>query len=135
MGHQMKNLKKLFVDFYQSVKNEEDKELIDFKFAVSRGTTSETNIKLRYNVMLKRFLKQYNPLRLDENRLFSHDQKLEIFHRDKEKCQVCGKHLVFGNPETQYHHKDPFIEGGETIVEKGLLACRYCQHQVVFVTI
>jgi len=122
----MGNLKAFFIDFYQRVQNEEDKELVDFKFAVSRGTTSEANIKLRYNTMLKRFLEQYNPMRLDENRLFSHDQKLEIYHRDGERCQVCGKHLIFGDPETQYHHKDPFIEGGETETEKGLLVCRDC---------
>lgn len=126
MSKQMGNLKAFFIDFYQRVLREEDKELIDFKFAVSRGTTSETNIKLRYNTMLKRFLKQYNPVMLDENRLFSHDQKLEIYHRDKETCQVCGKHLIFGDPETQYHHKDQYIEGGETETEKGLLVCRDC---------
>ena len=126
MNSHMQNLKNFFFDFYQRVLREEDKELVSFKFAVSRGTTSEANIKLRYYVMLKRFLTQYNPARLDEDRLFSHNQKLEIYHRDGEKCQVCGKHLVFGDPETQYHHKDRFIEGGLTETDKGLLVCRDC---------
>lgn len=126
MSQQMGNLKTFFFDFYQKVVGEADKELVQFKFAVSRGTTSEANIKLRYNIMLKRFLKQYNPLMLDEDRFFSHDQKLAIYHRDQESCQVCHKHLIFGDPETQYHHKDPFIEGGETEIEKGLLVCKNC---------
>jgi len=126
MKPHMQNLKNFFFGFYQKVLSEGDKELVSFKFAVSRGTTSEANIKLRYNVMLKRFLTQYNPARLGEDRLFSHNQKLEIYHRDGEKCQICGKHLVFGDPETQYHHKDRFIEGGLTEVDKGLLVCRDC---------
>jgi hypothetical protein len=126
MANQMHNLKNFFFNFYQQVLGEEDKELTEFKFAVSRGTTSERNIKLRYNIMLKRFLTKYNPTRLDEDRLFSHDQKLEIYRRDNEVCQVCKKHLIFGNAETQYHHKDLFMEGGKTEVEKGLLVCREC---------
>ena len=76
--------------------------------------------------LLKRFLDRYNPARLDENRLFTDEQKIVIFRRDQEKCQVCGKNLTFGNPDTQFHHKDKYIEGGRTEVEKGLLVCRDC---------
>jgi hypothetical protein len=129
MHTQQDNLKAFLTDFYQKVVNSstfQDKELIDFNLAVSRGTTSQANIKLRYEIMLKRFLNQYNPALLDENRLFTHDQKLAIFHRDNEQCQVCKKTLTFGDPETHYHHKDPYIEGGKTEVEMGLLVCRDC---------
>ena len=76
--------------------------------------------------MLKKFLAQFSPMMLDENRLFSHEQKLEIFHRDKEQCQVCVKHLVFGKAETHYHHKGFYIEGGKTETNNALLVCSDC---------
>ncbi|MBA7509711.1 hypothetical protein ES705_01675 [subsurface metagenome] len=129
MDNQKNNFKEFFTKFCQEVTKSlisGDKELIDFNFAISKGTTSQSNIKLRYNLILKRFLDKYNPVRLDENRLFTEEQKTIIFRRDKEKCQVCGKKLTFGNPNTQFHHKDRYIEGGRTEIDKGLLVCRDC---------
>lgn len=129
MDNQKNNFKEFFTKFCQEVTKSlisGDKELIDFNFAISKGTTSQSNIKLRYNLILKRFLDKYNPVRLDENRLFTEEQKTIIFRRDKEKCQVCGKKLTFGNPNTQFHHKNRYIEGGWTEIDKGLLVCRDC---------
>jgi len=129
INNQKDNLKKFFTEFYQNIANSStigDKELIDFNFAISRGTTSQSNIKLRYDTIIKRFLDKYNPAILDENRLFTNDQKISIFRRDQEKCQVCGKKLIFGNSDTQFHHKDKYIEGGRTEIDKGLLICRSC---------
>lgn len=126
---QEKNLKEFLKEFYDDVwdsSDSRDKELIEFNFANSRGTTSEKNIKIRYNIMLKRYIEQHEPQRLDEDRLFSRKQKLEIYDRDGGVCKICGRDLIFGNPKTQYHHKDRFIEGGRTEVEKGMLVCRDC---------
>lgn len=122
-------LKRFFTDFYLQVLvsvSTGDKELIDFNLAISRGTTSQANIKFRYNVILDRFLKQYNLAKLDENRLFSDDQKITIFRRDKGKCQICSKKLTFGDPTTQFHHKNKYKEGGRTEIDRGLLVCRDC---------
>ncbi len=129
MTNQKDNFKAFLTDFYQKVVNSSksgDKELVDFQLAISRGTTSEANIRLRYDLMLKKFLAQFSPMMLDENRLFSHEQKLEIFHRDKEQCQVCLKKLVFGTAEIHYHHKGSYIEGGKTETKNGLLVCSDC---------
>lgn len=129
MDNQKTNLKTFFTDFYQAVINSSassDQELIKFNLAISKGTTSQANIRLRYDVVLKRFLNKYNPIRLDENRLFSEDQKIAIFRRDDEKCQICSKKLIFGDPDTHFHHKGRYIEGGKTKVENGLLVCREC---------
>lgn len=129
MRKQENNLKEFFKKFYDEIWDAEDsgdKELVRFDFANSSGTTSEKNIKIRYDLMLKRFIEQYNPQRLDEERLFSHKQKLEIYDRDGGVCQICSKHLTFGDSKTHYHHKDKFIEGGRTQTEKGLLVCRGC---------
>lgn len=129
MDNHKKDLKKFFLKFYSKVSsssNSSDKELIDFNFAISKGTTSQSNIKLRHNIILKRFFAKYNPVKLDENRLFSTDQKIAIFRRDKEKCKICGKKLRFNDPETHFHHKDKYIEGGKTEIDKGMLVCREC---------
>ncbi|RLI76474.1 hypothetical protein DRO97_00665 [Archaeoglobales archaeon] len=129
MDAQKVNLKTFFTEFYQAVISSSasgDQELIDFNLAISKGTTSQRNIKLRYEVILKRFLDRFNPMRLDENRLFTNDQKIAIFRRDKETCQVCGKKLIFGDLNTHFHHKDKYIEGGKTEIENGLLVCRDC---------
>jgi len=129
MDNQKTNLKTFFTSFYQDVISSStrgDQELIKFNLAISKGTTSQANIKLRYDIILERFLDKYNPMRLDENRLFTEDQKIAIFRRDNEKCQVCGKKLTFGSPDTHFHHKDRYIEGGKTEIENGLLVCKDC---------
>jgi len=129
MDNQKTNLKTFLTNFYQDVVSSfssGDQELIEFNLAISKGTTSQANIKLRYDIILRRFLDKYNPMRLDENRLFTEEQKIAIFRRDNEKCQKCGKKLTFGDLDTHFHHKDRYIEGGRTEIENGLLVCKNC---------
>jgi len=134
MSDQKQNLKTFFINFYQGVVNSSvsgGKELVNFNLAVSRGTTSEANIKLRHDVILKRFLNEYKPLPLDEDRSFSHEQKIAIFRKYDGKCQKCSKTLQFNDPETHYHHTDYYAKGGKTETEKGLLLCKDCHLKVV----
>jgi hypothetical protein len=129
MEEQKDNLRAFFAEFYQASaisSRSGETELIDFNLAVSRGTTSQANIKLRYQIVLRRFLDKYNPSRLDEKRLFTDDQKIAIFRRDRERCQVCHRKLSFGHPGTHFHHKDRYIEGGRTEIDNGILVCRDC---------
>jgi hypothetical protein len=129
MENQKNNFRNFFFNFYQDIVNTSstsDKELIIFNFLISRGTNSRSSITFRYEVILKRFLKKYNPVPLDENRLFSNEQKIAIFRRDLEKCQICGKQLVYGCHDTQFHHKDKYIDGGSTEINRGLLVCKSC---------
>ncbi len=129
MENQKKNFRNFFFNFYQDIVNTSstsDKELIIFDFLISRGTNSKSSILFRYEVILKRFLKEYNPAPLDEDRLFSNEQKITIFRRDLEKCQICGKQLAYGCHDTQFHHKDKYIDGGSTEINRGLLVCKSC---------
>lgn len=124
-----RDIKTFFTKFYKNVADAaqtHDNELEKFYNALSAKTNDRATIQLRHDTILKRFLDKYNPVRLDENRLFSNNQKIEIFRRDQEKCQICGKKLIFGNSETQFHHKDKYVEGGRTESDKGLLVCRNC---------
>jgi len=129
IDNQKGNLKEFIKEFYQAVvsaHSASDRELMDFNRYITQGTNNQLQIKSRYDIILKRFLDKYNPVRLDENRLFTDDQKITIFRRDQEKCQVCGKKLTFDDSDTQFHHKDKYIEGGRTETDKGLLVCRDC---------
>lgn len=131
MQDQQDNFRDFIVQFYQKVAEvselpNPEPELRKFNTAISRGTNNEETIKFRHQVLVRRFVKQYVPQELDEQRIFTDEQKLAIFRRDGGRCQMCGKKLEFGNSHTHYHHIDPYIKGGETEVENGLLVCQDC---------
>ena len=117
-----------FYSMIDEAKTGDDEELLSFREAVMKGTTSEKAIKLRHEIMLRRFIKEYNPPMLDENRAFSEEQKRQIFRRDGGKCQVCGKKLEFGDENTHYHHKVLHSAGGPTSVDNAILVCKNCHY-------
>ncbi len=122
-------LRDFFVKFYKEVANSAqgpDTKLRSFSDALSKKTNDRSTIQLRHDIIVKRCLGALNLKRLDENRLFTRRQKIVMFRRDEEKCQICGKKLTFGNPDTQFHHKDKYIKGGQTDIAKGLLVCKSC---------
>lgn len=124
---QQDNFRDFIAQFYQKVGHLEDHpKLIDFNNRVSRGTNNEESIRLRHRVLVKRFIEQYGPVELDEDRIFSYDQKLAIFRKYDGVCQVCSEKLEFGDSHTHYHHIDPYMAGGETEIENGLLVCQDC---------
>ena len=131
MQDQRANFKNFIAQFYQEIAHiaespRPERELIQFNTAISRGTNNEETIKFRHGVLVRRFIQQYGPVELDEDRIFSYDQKLMIFRKYDGVCQVCHEKLEFGDSHTHYHHIDPYITGGETVVENGLLVCQNC---------
>jgi hypothetical protein len=131
MQEQQTNFRNFIARFYQEIAHiaespKPEPELIQFNTAISRGTNNEETIKFRHRVFVRRFIKQYAPVELDEERIFSYDQKLAIFRKYDGVCQVCAENLEFGDSHTHYHHIDSYIEGGETEVENGLLVCQKC---------
>lgn len=122
-------LRDFFVKFYKEVASSAqgpDTQLRSFSDGLSKKTNDRSTIQLRHDIILKSCLGTLNLKRLDENRLFTRRQKIIIFRRDNEKCQRCGKKLTFGNPDTQFHHKDEYTKGGKTDIAKGLLVCKSC---------
>lgn len=108
----------------------ENRELSGFYMANRAATNSQESIEKRHKIIKKRFLKAYNPKRLDENRLFTDKQKLKIYDRDDGRCQKCSTVLKYRNNNTQYHHKDRYIDGGKTEVENGILVCVKCHLKI-----
>lgn len=134
IGDKYEDLKEFITEFYLMVdeaKAGQDRELLDFREAVTKGTNNEKFIRLRHEIMLQRFLDKNNPPRLDENRLFSPEQRLKIFNRDKERCQISGEKLDFNDENTHYHHKIMHSIGGSTTVENGQLVCMDCHYNKI----
>jgi len=131
MQDQRTNFKDFIAQFYQEIAHIEESpkpepELIRFNTAISRGTNNEETIKFRHGVLVRHLIKQYAPVELDEDRIFSYDQKLAIYRKYDGICQVCAEKLEFGDSHTHYHHIDPYIAGGQTGVGNGLLVCQDC---------
>jgi len=123
------DLRTFLIDFFSKVENAEVSgivELIKFKQAISRGTNNEETINFRHEIIARRFLKKFNPPRLDEDRLFANKERLAIFRRDGGECGMCHKKLVYGKATTHYHHTTPYSVGGRTSTENGVLLCKAC---------
>lgn len=90
-----------------------------------RGGFSERNIKTRRDILIKEFLRIYNPPKLDEQRQISDEDKLKCYHRSSKKCEECGKNFKdYKKPE--YHHKMFYIEGGKTDPNNIEVLCVKC---------
>jgi len=124
-----KELRDFFIDLYQKVMNAPNTRNVTYnKFfeAVSKSTTSKKNIQYRFDIMTKVFLQSIKPKKLDENRLFSRKQKLEIYRQYDGKCSLCKRKLSFNDKRTHYHHDENHIAGGATDISNGVLLCKTC---------
>ena len=104
-------------------------EWLAYKDKTSHSTDSLDSIKWRMEFMLRNLLEKYPSLsRKDNQRNFTHIQKLAVFRRDKETCRLkikCdGKKLTWDNWECD--HIKPWSKGGLTTVENGQAACPDC---------
>lgn len=128
MKGQENNFKNFFLKFRREIDDEtpSNKDLKTFKTDVSVKTNDRTTIERRHKTILEKFLKVSKLKKLAENRFFTDKQKSIIFRRDKERCQECGKELTFGHPNTHFHHKDEYIRGGQTEIDRGVLVCKKC---------
>lgn len=127
------DFKNFVINFYQETSHPDinNSEMMEFRDAIGKGTNEGTKIRVRHDFIVGNFLEMYDPKGLDKNRIFSEDQKRQIFRNDGEKCTVCGNNLNFGDENTHYHHKDQFIKGGRTETENGQLVCKDCHLTVL----
>ena len=125
-----------FIEFEQKkIENDQlpedqaNPEWLAYKDKTSHSTDSFDSIKWRMDFMLRNLLEKYPSLsRKDNQRSFTHIQKLAVFRRDKETCKLkikCeGKRLTWDNWECD--HIKPWSKGGHTTVENGQVACPEC---------
>lgn len=71
-------------------------------------------------------------IHVDEKRLFSRDDKLELLrHQESEdgkfKCAGCGRWFI--EDELTVDHIEPWSKGGRTVLSNAQLLCRTCNSQ------
>lgn len=104
-------------------------EWVAYKEKISHSTDAQESIRFRLDFLMRDLLARYPDLPLkDEQRDFTHLQKLAIFRRDHQTCQVkmkCdGVRVVWD--DWHCDHKIPWSKGGKTTVENGQVACPAC---------
>jgi Protein of unknown function DUF262/HNH endonuclease len=106
-----------------------DPEIVQYQEKTSHSTDSEDSVQWRHAYLLRKFLETHPSLQLkDDQRLFTHDQRMAIFRRDRGVCQV---HLKCAGQECSWDgweadHKHPWSQGGKTTVQNGQVACLAC---------
>lgn len=106
-----------------------DKEWVSYRERISHSTDAADSIRFRMDFMLRHLLERFPALPLKDNqRDFTHLQKLAIFRRDKETCQLrlkCdGARIQWDNWHCD--HKQAWSKGGATTVVNGQVACPAC---------
>ncbi|MFA5771122.1 MAG: DUF262 domain-containing protein [Thermoplasmata archaeon] len=103
------------------------RKITEYNVAMTRSANSWSAIDIRFRILLLDFTKEYQTfdlVQLDERRMFSEDQKIEIYQRDQGICKGCAKHVS----EYNWHadHIIPWVKSGRTEVENGQVLCVKC---------
>ena len=109
--------------------DERDLALVEYKRLTSYSTDGEESIKGRLEFIEKSFFGAFPDLaQLDENRIFSSEQRLAIF-KNEGKCQLKLKCEGLERLAWDSWHGDhivPYSKGGKTIVSNGQVGCVSC---------
>jgi len=139
-NYSLKDMKKefatIFIDFGNDLRNdnkkrngERNEEYERYKNACDKSTTSSKSIGDRFNILLSYFLNAEPDLPLlDNRRSFTEEQRLEIYRRDKQTCQLkikCGGRLCDWD-DWHADHIEPWNKGGVTTINNGQVACPEC---------
>ena len=106
-----------------------DPEILSYHDRTSHSTDSEDSLEWRNEFMLRKYLEYNLSIELkDNNRSFTHEQRLAIYRKNNGLCQLkikCdGKKCEWGNWEAD--HIIAWSKGGKTIVDNGQVACPEC---------
>ena len=136
MQDRHKNLHDWFIKFETERRKEDqlpedqrDAELLAYKERTSHSTDAQDSIQWRHEFLLRKFFEAVPDIQIKDNqRLFTHVQRLAIYRRDGGLCQLkikCkGEKCDWDN--WQADHKTPWSKGGKTTVENGIVSCPSC---------
>ena len=104
-------------------------EWVAYKEKVSHSTDAGDSIRSRMDFLMRDLLARFpNLSQKDNQRDFTHLQKMAIFRRDHQTCQVklkCdGVKVVWD--DWHCDHKQPWSKGGKSTVENGQVSCPAC---------
>lgn len=109
--------------------DEIDAEWASYKEKISHSTDAADSVRWRMDFMLRHFLERHPTIqRKDNQRGFTHMQRLAVFRRDNGHCQLkikCdGAKLTWD--DWHCDHTVPWTAGGKTTVENARVACTAC---------
>ena len=116
-------------------KNKRKSYWIDYQNLISHSTDGEDSIRRRLEYFEEDF--HSSPKKLKEKarrRNFSQEQRLAIFRRGSERCQVklkCdGKKKLRWKGEWEADHIERYENGGQTVTKNGRIACKPCHGEL-----
>jgi Protein of unknown function DUF262/HNH endonuclease len=110
-----------------------DEPYEELSLSMSYGTDGSEKIEARHEILMQYLFDGVGltPLpQLDPNRLFSHEEKLILYHRAGGRCQLscngveCGREIPFD--EASIDHIVPHSRGGRTEIGNGRYAASSC---------
>lgn len=118
------------VDNGKLPEDDRDLALVEYKRLTSYSTDGEESIGGRFKFIERDFFYAFpNLAQLDENRIFSREQRLAIFKNDEGKCQLklkCDGQDRLDWDKWHADHIIPYSKGGKTIVSNGQVGCVAC---------
>ena len=106
-----------------------DPELLAYKDRTSHSTDAQDSIEWRHEYLLRKFFEAVTNIEQKDNqRLFTHEQRMAIYRRDKSLCQLRVKcdGIKCEWDAWEADHIIPWSRGGKTTVENGQVACPVC---------
>ena len=104
-------------------------EWVAYREKISHSTDAQDSIRSRMDFLMRDLLTRFPKLALKDNqRDFTHIQKLTVFRRDHQTCQVRLKCDGVKVEWDDWHcdHKHAWSTGGFTTVENGQVSCPAC---------
>ena len=141
LSQRTEDFRRWFIGFERRRKENEDKpedeiseEMASYQQAVQQQTADLPSQETRRNILLKDLLVGIPNLKLlDDQRLFTHEQRLAIFDRAEGQCANPVNILdCEAEPGWDNFHADhiiPYAEGGPTTVANGQLLCPNCNQK------
>ena len=113
----------------QLPEEEIEPEMTVYQEKTRYSTDAVDSINWRHEFLMRKFFETYPEIELkDDQRLFTNEQRIAIFRRDKSICQVrlaCdGIKCEWGKWHAD--HKVAWANGGKTTVANGQVACLAC---------
>jgi hypothetical protein len=122
---------------FESYRREQDKlpsdqadnEIVIYHEKTSHSTDAVDSLSWRHEFLLRKLFEAVPDIELkDDQRLFTHEQRLAIYRRDGGICRVAikceRKKCEWDNWAAD--HKTPWSKGGRTTVENGQVSCVAC---------
>lgn len=122
--------KTFYSDFLAWYQQSEAKRLQDneYKLYMTSALNSRRSIEERFKIVLMDFFTSFPvmaTIQLDPKRIFTNDQKIQLYARNKpQRCQSCKRTV----DEFDWHadHIVAWIRGGKTTLDNGQVLCVKC---------